>query len=114
MGDHKDGRQTCRGENRSAASIWVCNYGVQTSIGARGTFIAPYDHQTPRRSPRLRKNEARVQLRSADTTLMRAALECYTPVDVLESVVRMSADPAYSHVRHPSSSRSPMHESGRT
>ena len=88
----------------------------RTPRGARGTFITPYDHQTPRRSPRLRKNDARVQPRSADSTLVRAALKksrSATPVDVLESVVRMSADPAYSHVQRPSS-RSPMHESGQT
>ena len=37
--------------------------------GARGTFIVLYDHQTPQRSPRLLKNDARVQPRSADRTI---------------------------------------------
>ena len=80
----------------------------RTPRGARGTFIALYDHQTPRRSPRFRKNDERVQPRSADSTLVREALKksrSATPVDVLEPVVRMSADP---------SSQSPMHELGRT
>ena len=45
----------------------------RTPRGARGTFIAPYDRQTPRRSPRLRKNDSRVQPRSADSTLVRHA-----------------------------------------
>ena len=76
----------------------------RTPRGARGTFIVLYDHQTPQRSPRFRKNDQQVQPRSADSTLVRAVLKksrSATPVDVLESVVRMSADPAYrySHVR---------------
>ena len=62
--------------------------------GARGTFIAPYDYQTPRRSPRLRSTLVRVALKKS-----RGAMH----VDIFESAMRMSADPAYSHVRRPSS-----------
>ena len=59
-------------------------------------------------SPRLCKKtcydepESRVR---ADTTLVRVVLKkcrSATPVDVLELVVRMSAESAYNHIRRPS------------
>ena len=79
----------------------------RTARRARGTFVPPYDRQTPRRSPCLCKKrryqdeqDSRVQPGSAVTTPVRAALRksvSATPVDVLESVVRMS--PVYSHLK---------------
>ena len=80
----------------------------RTPKRARGTFVPPYDRQTPRRSPRLRKKrfddeqDSRIQPGSTVTTPVRAALKksvSATPVDVLESVMRISADPAYSHLK---------------
>ena len=77
----------------------------RTPKRARGTFIPPPYDQTPRRSPRLRKKrqpDSLVQPASAVSTLVRAALKksvSATPVDVLESIVNMSADPAYNHLK---------------
>ena len=76
----------------------------RTPRRARGTFIPPYD-QTPRRSPHLRKKrqpDSLVQPASAVSTPVRAALKksvSATPVDVLELIVKMSADPAYNHLK---------------
>ena len=87
------------GTHRGAASLRVCNMestsyrNIYTAI-RRGAMTNPIDHSL-------------VQPKSADSNPVRAALKksrSATPVDVLESVVRMSEDPAYSHVR-----RSPMH-----